>query len=239
MAKPYVHSSFVCVCAGTVTDCTSIDLQGVGKDLDLDTQTGVGDLKSESYPNEWHPHNLLPLIYKDPDTERTRFETVMRKVTDAIQKCRSTKHIETSSDFLRDLNNARDALQGTHEARREDQAAKCIQDINSKLQDSGVDWVSLLCPFLYLVLIYNALTLASCKSVETQRVTGAVTGTTWEEMDTEATLRAHPDATDNVRAGVLGWVNGFNSEEGDNANHYKWIQNIQQQSFRVYGDPDC
>ena len=62
---------------------------------------------------------------------------------------------------------------------------------------------------------------------------------TWTEVDTEATMNAHPDESDALRNYIASYIDNYDTIPGHNQRHFDAIQACQTIESRLLGDSSC
>lgn len=76
------------------------------------------------------------------------------------------------------------------------------------------------------------------QTVETKTNT-APDGGLWEEVDTAATISAHPKESSIIHQAIVTYVTGFSTADSSNARHARAIQACQFMQSRLLGDSTC
>lgn len=214
----------------------------VGTNLNPDVLTTAKELATTRYSNTISPHQVFP--NKWPRGYFPKFPELFGDVANNIQASRTHLNDQGIDD---ELEGVRRAIVSIHEARRADRGAGVIRDLNEVLSEHGYTWVRVLRVQQALYIFFHAIFLSWDWSV-TNPMYGQTVETktqvapdlsTWTEIDTEATINAHPDESDALRNYIGSYVDNYDKISGTNQRHFDAIQSCQTIESRLLGDSSC
>lgn len=212
----------------------------IGTNLEPDAQTIATALQQSKGAMPYnYVTDLRQLLSGVNPTEKATFSLVWTGLGDAINTCRNNAAFPK---VALQWANVKQSMGMVHDARWSDQAAAMINNVNEELADLKAGFVRTCRPWAKPLLLCSLS--ADCfhqKQVETKWVQGP-SGVNYREIDTAATLSAHPGATKQVRAAIVRIINrgGANPKQiRVSQSHLGAIQVAQAEDSRVHRAPTC
>ncbi|KAJ6032220.1 hypothetical protein N7540_002952 [Penicillium herquei] len=195
----------------------------VGKNLDpdvIDTATELRTIMAPStdpaarYSDKLDWNKILKEFAKGSSPSFVKSYGALVNLVQKMRAADSTKYIEDSEELYR----LKQSMVLANDGRAYDDATYKIEAVNAELAELGFDW-----------------------KAETKEV-NAADGQNWEVVDTEATLKAHPEAEEDVLAAVKVYADSWGKADSTNLQsiaHAKALYISQAFESTLLGESTC